>query len=123
MGPPQEVICGTLYRLQQHIVFSRFAHCKRPKNFFLKKDLCGFWDDIMMTPEILAAKATCSYMNLDQEEFENCVVKAVGEDNQHLSGEWSTVQQCICDADPFQTYIRKPSNPFRPTPPMFSFCL
>ena len=71
-----EEICGSLHRLQDYAANSRFALCKKPL-----AGSCTFWDELMATPDILAAKASCSYLGLDDEKYDKCVVKVVGEDN------------------------------------------
>merc|ERR1719435_773828 len=81
-GP--EEICGTLHRLQETTALSRFAHCNTPKS-----ETCPFWEELMMTPEILAAKAACSYM-LDGESFFKCVRKVIGDKG----------MLCFCDVSP-----------------------
>lgn len=81
-GP--EEICGTLHRLQETTALSRFAHCKTPK-----RATCPFWEELMMTPEILAAKAACSYMS-DGEKFFKCVRKVIGDKG----------MLCFCDVSP-----------------------
>jgi len=72
-----EEICASLHRLQDYTANSLFALCKKP---FASED-CTFWHELMATPEILAAKATCSYLGLDGAKFEDCVVKVAGADN------------------------------------------